>query len=429
VIDADGALAAAPLAAFTILAGAGEHLGNGWERAPFPDDDGRGRVGLFDRERGAVRLLDPPVLDYTRSVVALDGTPTKRLWELALGTRVNHRRVLTDGERREYLRDGLNLNVVRTSEYVKPYHNPDHVDVNGDAALLDAVRDRHGEAPGVITSRTAFLEYDAAGIIDYDRETDTVRDGPVGPSRYFGNVLGSNDLADCRLGVVIGSNHYGDHYVQKWCAYAGAAVERGDGRGQGLTYGGVGDDVLRHMREHDTLQAAMRFGRDGNGAVVYVHTDTLPDWVPVAGEGRVVETWSEGMHDVVAAAADRGEWRTGEIAADPRVDVGERQVRNILTDLADRGVVTRTVEKRGYTWHDDGLHELNEHGDVSLAPVDLDDVDDETVAEITRSTSYTWQFRNPPGADGSDGPPPGDSEGTAPPGAATGGGPAANGPD
>ncbi|WP_135662155.1 hypothetical protein [Halorhabdus rudnickae] len=146
---------------------------------------------------------------------------------------------------------------------------------------------------------TAKDEYDSEDVLELVDET-----------KHYGNVLESNEFDDTRLGGVIGSNHYGDGYIKKWGAYAGRTVEReaidpdAPDRGENLTYGDFVDDVLKHMREHDTLQAAMRFGRDGNGAVVYVHTDTLPEWVPIADEGRVVSTWSDGKRDVLEALED-----------------------------------------------------------------------------------------------------------------------------
>jgi hypothetical protein len=138
----------------------------------------------------------------------------------------------------------------------------------------------------------------------------------------------------------------------------------------------------------------MRFGRDGNGAVVYVHTDTLPEWVPIAGEGRVVSTWSDGMKEVVRAASELGSWRTGDLVEHPAVTIGERQVREHLHALAEQGVVDVTVEGRGYVWRDDGLHRVGEHGDVELEPVDLEALDADEVAELARSSIYTWEFRN-----------------------------------
>ena len=379
VFDDPKAHAAAPLVVYTLLAG--EDLGNGFEMADLGDVG----HGAFNRERGEVSVLQPPDLTYASAVVGLDGTPTKQMWELSLGERLNHRRVLQGSERPEYIQEALNLNLVRTTEYVKPYNNADHVYVDDDTALLEKIGEQHGEKPGLITTSTAEHEYDDAGILDL-----------VADTKHYGNVLGSNEFKSKRVGAVIGSNHYGDDYLKKWGAYAGEAVERNDEKGSGLSYGGFGDRVLTHMREHETLQAAMRFGRDAAGAVVYVHTDTLPEWVPIAGEGRVVRTYSDGEREVVDAAEDLDAWRTSTIAE--QVSVGERQVFNILDRLAERGVVDREFDGRGYTWQNDGLQEVSDHGDVELPPVELEedtDVDTtEAVQEITRSSIYTWEFRN-----------------------------------
>jgi len=196
---------------------------------------------------------------------------------------------------------------------------------------------------------------------------------------------------------VVGSNHYGDEYPKKWGAYAGETVERNTEKGAGLSYNGFGDDVLTHMREHETLQAAMRFGRDGNGAVVYVHTNTLPDWVPLAGEGRVMSTWSDGMRQVVQAVEDLGTAPTTAIADHPAVDVGPRQVFDHLETLRRRGVLDREqddADGRRVRWVDGGVHRLNDHGDVDLDPVDLE------VQELARSSNYTWEFMNRGGGSG-----------------------------
>jgi len=385
VFDDEHAHATAPLAVFTLLAG--EDLGNGYEHA----DLGDGTRAVFDRASGTVSVLQPPDLDYASGVVALDGTPTKRMWELALGERLNHRAVLQPEERAEYVRDALNLNLVRTTEYIKPYNRREHIHAAEDAALLEAVGEQHGERPGVITSSTAEHEYDAEGVLDLVDET-----------KHYGNVLGSNQFKQKRVGAVIGSNHYGDGYIKKWGGYAGDAVERGEGKGTDLSYSGFGGDVLQHMREHDTLQAAMRFGRDGNGAVVYVHTNTLPDWVPVAAEGRVTRTRSDAERELLEAAAELKEWRTADLADHPAVAVGERQVFNILTDLAERGVLDREYDGRGYVWRDDGIHEVNDHGEVELEPVELEDTGEETVREIARNSIYTWGFLNGDAEDAGD---------------------------
>jgi len=333
------------------------------------------------------------------------------MWELAVGERLTHRPVLQNEERAEYIRDALNLNLVRTTEYVKPYNpNPKYADdriaVEKDAALLDAVVERHDQRPALITTTTALNEYDEAGVIDFDRSAatgDRVNDGPVDCVKWYGDVLGSNEFDDTRLGVVIGSNHYGDEFIKKWGAYAGQAVERNGEKGSDLSYGEFGDEILKHMREHDTLQAAMRFGRDGNGTVVYVHTDTLPEWVPLAGEGRVVKTWSDGMKAVVQALEDLGEATTAAVVEHPCVDLSRQQVFDHLETLRERGILNREQDDedgRWVVWRDDGLYRLSDYGDVDLDPVELEELDDdEDLRQLARNSIYTWEFTNP-GRDG-----------------------------
>lgn len=62
-------------------------------------------VGAYDRQQGEVYLLRPPHLQYASGVVALDGMPTKEMWELTLGERLNHRQVLSDEARVEEIEE------------------------------------------------------------------------------------------------------------------------------------------------------------------------------------------------------------------------------------------------------------------------------------------------------------------------------------
>ena len=192
-------------------------------------------------------------------------------------------------------------------------------------------------------------------------------------------------------------------------AYLGEAVEPrfpgGDDdeapfleAGARTDYGPVGNDIRQHMTEHETLQAALRFGRDEtvDGAIVYVHTNTLPEWVPIADEGRVVTTWSDGMREVLEALRDDAigtEWSTADVADHPAVSITERQVRTHLHRLADDGYLAVTIDGCGFVWTDDGLCQVNDHGDVDLDPVDPDEVGEEESAEVTRMITYRWDFR------------------------------------
>jgi hypothetical protein len=194
---------------------------------------------------------------------------------------------------------------------------------------------------------------------------------------------------------VIGSNHYGDDYIKKWGAYAGETVERGDGKGADLDYGEYGNQVLTHMREHETLQAAMRFGRDGNGAAVYVHTDTLPEWVPVAGEGGVLKTWSEGMRSVITALEQLDSPTTAEVVEYPGVDISRQQVFAHLETLRDKGVLERSRDPddgRRFVWFDDGLHRVGDHGTAELPTTDLEDLSEDNLRQVARTTIHTCEF-------------------------------------
>ncbi len=366
--------ALAPYAVLTLLLAT--DLGNGWERAEFEDT-----IGLFKRETGTVYIHRPPDLVGAYGVIGLDGTPTPEMWETVLGTPLNHRQVLTDEERREYIRDTLGLTIIQTSEHLKPYSSGNHVSVTQDQALIAEIRRKEGRKPSLITSKKALFGggteqsecYESAGVLEDVRRHE-----------HRGNVKGSNQFKHERLGVITGSAHYGDEYIKQWAALAGHAAERGEEKGVDLTYGEYGDKIYTHMTEHETFQEIMRFGRDGDGATVYVHTSAIPDWVPVAAEGRVLSTWDTGKggrRQVIEAAAELGTWRASEIVDE--VDLSHQQVLNHLHELEDRGYITKEYDGRGYQWEDAGLRDVNPHGDVDISTESDED-------EQEQDPRFTW---------------------------------------
>ena len=358
-----------------------------------------GAVAYREPSSQLLAVLQPPTdsFESARNVIGLDGTPTPAMWERLLGLHLDHRPVLDgDEERAAYIRDALGLRFVRSTEHMKSYSPResairDRMTVREDAALLAAIYDEFDQKPGLITTKRAEEVYEEEGILS--RYVDGVKHG--------GNVLGSNEFKEKRLGVVLGSRNYGPGYVKKWCAYLEAPYEAtfpGAENGfQRADYSADGNQIRTHMTEHETLQAAMRFGRDGKGAVVFVHTNTLPAWVPLAGEARVLKVWCPGMKGVVEALADLSEATTAEVAAHPACEVSERQARDHLNGLTERGFLARGKDEkdgRRLRWTDLNLDYLNEYGDV-----DLGQLDEEEVAEVARMTTYTWDFRNPAGDD------------------------------
>ena len=99
----------------------------------------------------------------------------------------------------------------------------------------------------------------------------------------------------------------GDGFVQKWGAFAGEAIgdpDRSDAESWGREPSYRGPWRRRSPARSRTRDPpgghALRARRPG-GPTVYMHTNALPAWIedgedPVlAGEGRVIGTWSDGM--------------------------------------------------------------------------------------------------------------------------------------
>ena len=122
-------------------------------------------------------------------------------------------------------------------------------------------------------------------------------------------------LGALNLGIVLGCRHFGDAVVEKWAALAGetANVQRANGRGVDLDYeSATANTFFGHMREDQTLQAILRFGRDKEGAVVFAHTAALAESLPVVSEGGVIKAFSKSKEEVARAAKQfRGHEFTG----------------------------------------------------------------------------------------------------------------------
>ena len=171
----------------------------------------------------------------------------------------------------------------------------------------------------------------------------------------------------------LGTQHYGDHTVEKWAALAGESVGR-TGRGTDLDYDSdVANEYLGHMSADQTMQVILRFGRNEGGAVVFAHTAALRDELPVVADGAVATTYSGTAREVRDAALDhigRDEsFTAADIERTDDVDCSRRSIQRALREFADLGYLDR---------HDPGLGRPNEYqpvtdpgiGDVELPSVD-----------------------------------------------------------
>jgi len=308
---------------------------------------------LIDRNHHGASVRNPPAFraDDPNPVVGLDATGRERLWEHAIGCEVEARDIHdTARKRRAFLRDVLNLQVVQTTPHIKTYSgSPTSKNFDGDVALVQQIGEEFAATqlrqdtltattkPGVITTKKVEQEIES-------RITEDIAD-----IDHYGNVTGSNALGELNLGAVLGCRHFGDAVVEKWAALAGESVER-VGHGGDLNYGSTtANTFLKHMREDQTLQAILRFGRDQEGAVVFAHTAALAKSLPVVGEGGVIKAFSKSKKEVAHAAKQfRGHEFSGtDVFEDEDVTCSRRSVQRALNELDAAGYLDKRETKNG----------------------------------------------------------------------------------
>lgn len=332
-------------------------------------------------------VLGIPDFTGALGVVALDGTPTESKWELLLGDDLQVEYVRRE-EWSTYLRDSLKLKLYRTTDDVKPYMSSQgiYLTPEKDLALLEEIRDREGSRPALITSKTALAEYESHLSDVGSSLTDL-----ISASGYYNNLKGTNEFKSARVGVVIGSRHLGDGHLKKWAAFMNEATGREVGkdgtvsRGSDLRYTGRGDELLKGMRENETLQAVMRFGRDGDGATVYIHTGALPDWVECEQLNFEIKTWyrgkQKGRQEIVDAIEHfpdwcSAEWTTSELTdlviernshtKGQDLDTVRHRVQYNLNKLKEDGLISsrQRVPRGTHYWSNKNLHRTGKFGYV-----------------------------------------------------------------
>lgn len=154
------------------------------------------------------------------------------------------------------------------------------------------------------------------------------------------------------------------------------------------------------MREDETLQAILRFGRDEEGAVVFAHTSALAECLPVVAEGQVVKTFTANGRAITEVARQYRDdpFAISDLVDD--VDCSRETVRRTLNEFAALGYLTKHETKEGLA---NGYQSLDEPGAGEVELPDLDDPftpdgppdrsaenegDDHHESPITRC--YTW---------------------------------------
>ena len=345
----------APAMVYAILVA--ETLENRWEYAKLGD----GCTVVISPNDDSLTILNRPTLDQAESIIALDGTPTVEKWRLMLGEDLQHDSLMSGSQKQSYLRDTLSIRVTQTTDAAKHYSARDgrFVTPNKDLVLFENIGYRENIRPALITSKAALEKYNENGLSEI-----------IGETEHYGNLKGTNKFAKTRVGIVAGSPNYGFDYIKRWSALAGESVEESrDENGKSLKgmeqdFGDYGNKILYGMRENEVLQAILRFGRDGKGASVYVHTAAIPEWVK--RDSRVVDihSWPSGMEEIFQVIRQEGrpEWRTKDVSS--KVSITEQQVRDHLHTLVDFGFISVKKKGRGYLWSDVSTDKIQQRGHI-----------------------------------------------------------------
>lgn len=166
----------------------------------------------------------------------------------------------------------MGLSVIQTSEDVKPYSSGEYVTPQRDAKLIKLVAKDHNKDVPIISTKKALTQYDEDEL-------------PISDKMNFANVESNNQFRKEDVGIVLGSPDWRIHHQVKLIgALLNQSVEWNEKKGTEKSFGDVGDPIMKAFREDLVGQAILRFGRDESveESTVYVHTDAIPDDIPVS---------------------------------------------------------------------------------------------------------------------------------------------------
>lgn len=357
-----GGRADAPLLALGILCGTPVENGQVTDTNLRRTEVGK-TVVLHDegtkRDDPAIIIRNPPdALASAWSVVAMDGTPTRSIWEGRLGFDLQHHDdFMTAAERKAYIRDILGYNIVQlTPNRTVVATKAKNVSRWVFNAILHEIREKHNRMVPVITSQQA-------------KESIIHSEYVSNKELYFGKVRSRNNLSHETLLAVLGSIHPSDRAIQRLAALDGHAVKSNGKRGIDKSYGDIGDRYYRHLVHHETAQAIFRVAREDDvwGADIYVYSSLIPDWIPREVVDENPRAWSDEIEDTMAVIEENGSATKGLIVN--QTGNGERTVDRHLSKLKDLGYIDDVQGFGGYKeWVDDGLADRNPYGIVDLEP-------------------------------------------------------------
>jgi len=218
-----------------------------------------------------IYLLDIPNFTKAKCVVAFDIAPTPWMWQLYYGTNFDYKRVYSDNETADFLRNEMNLKVVQTAKSRKPYDGK-NVTPGRDASIAVWVTAEFGRSPTVVSTKKALDRYrsEQSEILDVD-----AKDGIQ--YRNGGSVITDKEP----LVILNGTPRPQNEEFQLWGALEGKSVPHTSN--QQPSFGKIGDEVRHQFCESRVAKWATRFNRR-NGTVI-LNTTAVPEWLK---DGRLV---------------------------------------------------------------------------------------------------------------------------------------------
>lgn len=326
-------------------------LANGVEHSRLNENT----VAAYNPRTGQLAIRRTPNFQKAAALVGLDGTPTKEIWKGRLGvTDLDHKQVLTDECRREYLEEVLGYSLFQTSKYIKPYSgaSPERISFDKDRGLLHEVQRKSEGKVGLITTKKARSEL----LHRDDGNTVAIEDAEDEPVNHYRNIKGSNEFEgdEIQVGVVIGSPHPGSNELRLVAGLNGdvyeanrVEIEEADHHYTRREPTDESRPYLEHYREHSVAQAVLRFGRR-DGATVFIHSSALPEWMNAMVEELDGTMRPRGEQEVIQALQELSEATTAEVT--DRTNVTENTVRKHLNSLATEGLVSKEGDEQQFIW-------------------------------------------------------------------------------
>jgi hypothetical protein len=319
-------------------------------------EDGATVVSDFNDE-GDFSIRRSADFSMTSCVIALDGTPTHEMWENRLGTDLEHIRFMDDDEREHYITEILGYNIYQTSDSRKPYGSGKYCDPKEVFTLIESIHRKHGRKTAVITSKNARDKIqDNHNVLEQHSDNYDL---------YFNNLRSKNDLKNHDLLAVIGSPSTGHSEVERLAAHDGFDVKI-TGRGDNKDFGKHGYRYFQHIAHNEIAQAIFRAGRgeDITASYIYVHSNCIPDWVPVENVASRIRNRTPQEHHTIRAMMELEAADTATV--DEHVDHTRSTTMRHLDNLAADGYLEKTAEGRSSFWIDDGLKDAPYWGQMDL---------------------------------------------------------------